>query len=64
MLVFVYHTELKKEEVIQRKKAEETRQMKMRIEDHKQTSLNDLTKGVLRYKKLGIDIEAKHGFTK
>jgi len=49
--------ETQKREDIHRLKAKETRQAKLRVEEAKQTTVEDLSLGVLKYKKLGLNFE-------
>ena len=45
------------EESKQRKRADEVRILKQRVEEAKQTTVDDLTKGIVNYKHLGLDFE-------
>ncbi|KAL3917634.1 MAG: hypothetical protein SGILL_004624 [Bacillariaceae sp.] len=46
---------IKMEEKKQRMRANEVRDFKMQVEDDKKTTLDDLTRGVVNYKMLGLD---------
>lgn len=50
-------SEAEKEEDFYRIKAEEAREAKLRVEEAKQTTVEDLSLGVLKYKKLGLNFE-------
>jgi hypothetical protein len=45
------------EEAKHRDRADETSDLKKKIEEAKQTTVDDLTRGVLNYKFLGLDFE-------
>jgi hypothetical protein len=64
-VVFVYkslflhplHTELKLQEQKERARADEATEMKQKVEEAKQTTVDDLTRGIVNYKFLGLDFE-------
>jgi hypothetical protein len=45
------------EEAAQRARAEKARHQKEEVEEMKQTTVDDLTKGIVNYKHLGLDFE-------
>ena len=51
------HTELKLQEQKERARADEATEMKQKVEEAKQTTVDDLTKGIVNYKFLGLDFE-------
>ncbi len=53
-------TELREEERLYRIKAEEAMDHKARVEESKNTTVDDLTRGIINYKYLGFDfVKAK-----
>lgn len=51
------YTALQVEEAKHRDRADETSDLKKKIEEAKQTTVDDLTRGVVNYKFLGLDFE-------
>jgi hypothetical protein len=45
------------EEANQRARAQEARSLKDRVKEAKQTTVDDLTRGIVNYKYLGLDFE-------
>ena len=50
-------SDLEQEEAVESSKAEEVREKKLRAEESKNMTIEDLTKGVINYKYLGLDFE-------
>eukprot|EP00526_Cylindrotheca_closterium_P016117 CAMPEP_0113635930 /NCGR_PEP_ID=MMETSP0017_2-20120614/18740_1 /TAXON_ID=2856 /ORGANISM="Cylindrotheca closterium" /LENGTH=265 /DNA_ID=CAMNT_0000546753 /DNA_START=45 /DNA_END=842 /DNA_ORIENTATION=+ /assembly_acc=CAM_ASM_000147 len=53
--------EISLEEEKQRFRAEDARALKKRVQEAKQTTVDDLTRGILHYKHLGLDFEKTEG---
>ena len=51
------HLELKLQEQKERARADEATEMKRKVEEAKQTTVDDLTRGIVNYKFLGLDFE-------
>lgn len=54
------HIELKLVEKKERARADEASDMKRQVEEAKQTTVDDLTRGIVNYKFLGLDFEKAH----
>ena len=55
--VFYQKKEAEEKENFHQIKAEEAREAKRRVEEAKRTTIEDLSFGVLKYKKLGLNFE-------
>lgn len=54
-------TEISLEEEKQRLRANDARSLKQRVQEAKQTTVDDLTRGIVHYKHLGLDFEKTEG---
>ena len=54
-LILILFLEMKREERMHKQRAEEARLAKQRVAEHKEITKAELTRGVLEYKRLGID---------
>jgi hypothetical protein len=45
----------------ERARADEASDMKRQVEEAKQTTVDDLTRGIVNYKFLGLDFQKAHG---
>jgi hypothetical protein len=54
-------TDIEVEEAKQRARAEEARVLMERVQEAKRTTVDDLTRGIVNYKYLGLDFEKTDG---
>jgi hypothetical protein len=54
-------TDIEVEETKQRARAEEARALMERVQEAKRTTVDDLTRGIVNYKYLGLDFEKTDG---
>ena len=57
----IFSTDLKKKEAEHQSRAAEARHMKAKVEESKKTTVEDLTRGIVNYKYLGLDFEKAEG---
>ena len=68
LLLLLFHStlllitaEIQIEESKQSTRAEEARELKNRVKESKQTTIDDLTRGIINYKHLGLDFQKAEG---
>jgi predicted anti-sigma-YlaC factor YlaD len=54
-------TDLQEREAEHQSRAAEARKMKAKVEESKKTTVEDLTRGIVNYKYLGLDFEKAEG---
>jgi hypothetical protein len=54
-------TEIQLEQSKHEARAKEARELKERVKESKQTTVDDLTRGIVNYKYLGLDFEKADG---
>jgi hypothetical protein len=58
---FFYMTEIQLEQSKHEARSKEARELKERVKESKQTTVDDLTRGIVNYKYLGLDFEKADG---
>lgn len=60
-VLLLSNIEIQLEESKQRARAQEAQALKERVREAKQTTVDDLTRGIINYKYLGLDFEKSEG---
>jgi hypothetical protein len=60
-LLLLSNIEIQLEESKQRARAQEAQALKERVKEAKKTTVDDLTRGIINYKYLGLDFEKSEG---
>ena len=60
ILIFTF-SEIEQEESKCLTRAQEARDLKNRVKESKQTTIDDLTRGIVNYKHLGLDFQKAEG---
>jgi hypothetical protein len=60
-VLLLSNIEIQLEESKQRARAQETQALKEQVREAKQTTVDDLTRGIINYKYLGLDFEKSEG---
>ena len=61
LIFFDWWVEITLEQSKQRLRAQDARSLKERVQEAKQTTVDDLTRGIVNYKYLGLDFEKTDG---